>query len=206
MPISKKNAESAIKALSASGTGEMFERIRGNQHSMEKHFSKQTAYEHAQLSGYPQGYFKRIQMRVFTSVDDRNQTGLQPKTWQRAMDFVGAKKQRDFGRKLGSKGGEISIPEKSAASKDNILDLVGAVIDSQACELRQNNDHLDTRFIAVAPMPAGFYGRSIDDQGVKGKDCDYAVVVVNAASTSNPQIVTIFPANANYVGGRPLLV
>jgi hypothetical protein len=204
MAISKTRAESAITALLGSGAPEMFDKIRGNQHSMEKHFSKQTAYAAAQQTGYPQGYFKQVTNFVFKSSLDLTRSNLTEKTVQRALLAVNAKKRRDFGKMLGKKG-EITIPQKSVAGKDSILDVIDGVIRSDTLQLRQNNDDPDTRFLAVSEMPPGFYGRSIDDEGDKAKDCDYAVVVVNATVTRNPQIVTVFPADFAYVNNRPLL-
>jgi hypothetical protein len=203
MAISKSKAEGVIMALIACKASEMFEKIRGNQHSMEKHFSKQTAKAAASDAGYPQGYFKRVKNVVIKSSADLTRGGLKQKTIATALDLVGAKRQRDFGKKLGQ--GEIQVPEKSAASKDDILGLVDGVIRSSSCELRQSNDAPETRFLAVSPIPVGFYGRSIDAEGTKTKDCSLAVVVINAAATGNPQIVTIFPANTDYVGRCRLL-
>lgn len=203
MTIRKVQAEAAIKALIACKAAEMFDKIRGNQHSMEKHFSKKTAHEAAVSTGYPQGYFKRQKGVVFISSQDLQREGLSQKTYGKALAAVGAKKKADFGKKLGSR--QITVIEKSPAGKDDILELVNAVISSDACELRENNVDAMTRFLAVAPIPRGFYGRSIDNQGQKATDCDKAVLVINALSTSNPQIVTIFPANDQYASACPLL-
>ena len=57
----------------------------------------------------------------------------------------------------------------------------------------------------VSSMPQGFYGRSIDQDGSKEMDCNHAVLIVNASSAVNPQIVTVFPASDAYVNRRPLL-
>jgi hypothetical protein len=203
MAISKTNAEAAVKALNACKAGEMFDKIRGNQHSMEKHFSKQSAQTGA-VGGEPQGYFKRVKQVSFASKLDLERTGIKEKTVSRALDAVGAKKRAEFGKKLGRKG-PISVQETSAASKDDILGLVSSVLSSADCELRRNNVNVETRFLAVSPMPDGFYGRAIDGDGDKSYDCDNAVVVIDAATASSPQIITIFPADDTYVNARPLL-
>jgi len=203
MTISKANAEAAVRALNGCKAGDMFDRIKGNQHSMEKHFSKQTAQAGA-VGGDPQGYFKRVKEVSFASRQDLDRTGIKEKTVDRALDAVGAKRRAEFGKKLGRKG-PIVIEETSAASKDDILGLVSSVLGSEDCELRRNKVQVETRFLAVSPMPDGFYGRAIDGGGNKSYDCDYAVVVIDAATASSPQIVTIFPADDTYVNGRPLL-
>jgi hypothetical protein len=209
MAISKMNAEAAVKALNGCKAGEMFDKIKGNQHSMEKHFSKQSAQTGA-VGGEPQGYFKRVKQVSFASKADLERTGIKEKTVERALAAVGADKARDFGKRLGRKG-PISVPEKSAASKDDILGLVSSVLSSAACKLRRNNTNVETRFLAVSPMPDGFYGRAIDGDGVKSKDgdkskdCNNAVVVIDAGRASTPQIITIFPADDTYVNARPLL-
>jgi hypothetical protein len=203
MPIRKLQAEAAIKALIACNAAEMFDKIRANQHSMEKHFSKGTAHAAAVSTGYPQGYFKRQKGVIFITSEDLQRPGLSAKTYEKALAAVGAKKKADFGRKLGRR--QITVMEKSPASKDDILGLVDAVISSDACELRESHVDAMARFLAVAPIPRGFYGRSIDDEGEKARDCDKAVLVINALSTSNPQIVTIFPANDQYANACPLL-
>lgn len=203
MTIRKTEAEAAVKALLASNAAEMFERIRGNQHSMEKHFSKKSAQIYAALTGYPQGYFKRQNTVLFTSPKDIQNDRLSQKTIGKAMAAVGAKKKAEFGKKL--KRREIRVVEKTAADKSDILDLVNAILASDGCELRKSNADAETRFLAVSPVPRGYYGRSIDGQGTKGTDCDSAVLVISAQSASNPQIVTIFPANDQYVNGCALL-
>ncbi|MDX3977888.1 hypothetical protein [Shinella sp.] len=204
MTIKYSSAEAAIKALLSCNAGEMFEKIRGNQHSMEKHFSKQSAYEAAGQTGYPQGYFKRVANITIKSSDDLSRSNVFDKTVRAALLKVGAKKKAEFGKKL--RGREIVVPQKSMAAKDDILGLVQQVIGSEHCELRENNTDPNTRFLAVSPIPDGFYGRAIDAGNVKSRDCTMAVVVINATSTTNPQIVTIFPASDQYVNGRPLLV
>ena len=199
MPISRIAAESAIRALIACNAGEMFDKIRGNQHSMEKHFSKQAAM--AAADDNPQGYFKRIKNISIASSADLN-AYRETKIFRKALDEVGAKKPSEFGKKL--KRRTLVIPQKSAAQKDDILDLVTSVISAPDCELRENRTNQDTRFLAVSPVPDGFYGRSIDNQGNK-TTCGMAVVIVNAAATTNPQIVTIFPAGMDYVNRHRLL-
>jgi hypothetical protein len=200
MAISLANAEAAVKALTACKAGEMFDKIKGNQHTMEKHFSKQTAEAAALQDGEPQGYFKRVATKTVTS---QNINTVSEQTRAKAFTMVGANKAAEFGRKLRAR--ELSVPEKSAASKDDILGIVSSVFSSGAFTLRENNKEPQTRFILVSPMPRGFYGRAIDQHGVKAKDCNHAVIVINASSTLNPQIVTVFPSGDDYVNRRPLL-
>jgi hypothetical protein len=199
MAISLANAQAAVKALTSCKAGDMFDKIKGNQHTMEKHFSKQTAEAAALQDGEPQGYFKRVATKTVTS---QNINAVSEKTRNKAFDLVKANKPAEFGKKL--KGRELSVPEKSAASKDDILGIVSSVLSSGAFTLHENNKEPQTRFILVSPMPRGFYGRAIDQHGVK-EDCNHAVIVINAGSTSNPQIVTVFPSGDDYVNRRPLL-
>jgi hypothetical protein len=203
MTINKLDAEAAIKALNGGKAAEIFSLIQGNQHATEKHFSKASALEAAIKEGHPQGYFKRLTLVHFASKQDLGREGLSEKTKERALAEVKAKKPSEFGKKLGRR--EISIPERHAAQKDDIFRLIYAVIGSPTCELRENNVQADRRFLAVAPIPEGFYGRSINAQDQKATDCDKAVVIVDASHKINPKIVTIFPANNQYVNARPLL-
>lgn len=203
MAITKADAQAAIKALIACNAGEMFGKIRGNQHSMEKHFSKGSAYKAADETGYPQGYFKRGEHMRFDTKEDFQRKVISGKTRTAALLAVNARNPAEFEKKAG--GETVIVTQKSAASKDDILGIVTAVIASRACELRKASSNDQTRFLAVSPMPRGFYGRSIDKDEKKAKDCDNAVVVINAQSTTNPQIVTIFPADNEYVGKHNLL-
>lgn len=194
MTIRKADAEAAVKAI-ISAPSILFSNIRQNQHTMEKHFNKETA-KAAAKDKPPQGYFKKIGATIISKPTDAN--SLSTKKQSALFKSLGTNKRgfRAVHEQMTDRFETISVMETSAASKDDILPIVSQVLGS--CELYSTRDRPTTRFLAVAPMPRGFVGRSIEHDGTKHKDCDYAVVVVDAGAGSNPQIVTVYPATEAY--------
>ena len=195
MTIGKKEAEAAINAIIGGASSVLFQNIRNNQHSMEKHFDKFKAQAGA-AGNYPQGYFKKQTNRNIEKAQDINK--LSANKQKAVLDKLGVTK-RNFAKKhkeITDNFDTVSVATTSPAQSEDILPIVSAVLND--CTLYSASNDPEARFLAVAPIPKGYVGRSIEANGTKHRDCDHAVVVVNATAGSNPQVVTVFPATQAY--------
>ena len=203
MAISKANAQAAVTTLRDATPASLFATVKANPHAFEKHFTKSKA--RAAAGDYAQGYFKRSRSVEVTSKEGFNQLSANKQTLVKKT--IGAKANKDVSLKLGQYNkrvpGGLVLTRTEPVDVSAILDVMHGVLAN--CQLRQATADPDTRFLAVAPVPDGFVGRSIDADGEKSYDCDYAVVVVNAGA-GNPQVVTVFPTAAGYLNNKPLLV
>lgn len=202
MTISRANAEAAITALVNGGTACLLNHEEFNDHLTEKHFSKQAAAEAARNS-IPQGYFKRITPLTFTVFGDLYQSTMTQGKRNKVLAAANTATVRDFMNR--PEKTPITVDMKFAAEKQDFCEIAWGVITSNARELHESTDHPERNFLAISPIPAGFYGRSIDRHGTKGRNLPQAVVVINAGVTSHPSLVTMYPVDNAYVASRPIL-
>ena len=208
MPISKLAAEAAVSVLLTKKAGDLFVTVQDNPHAFAKHFTKSKAAEEAAGGHGPQGYFKRVENIYIEGKEDFVKK-LSENKQAEVMKMINAKKMADVSRMIGSwkskHDGELVVKKTHASDTSEIFDVVRGVLTNAT--LYENNAQPMSRFMACAPMPKGFVGRSIVAAGTKTKTgLTMAVVIVNAAAASNPQVVTVYPVTPAYMNGRQLLV
>jgi hypothetical protein len=203
MPISKQRAETAIKALQGGGVTALTSLGDFNQHIVEKHFSKGTALAAAQANAAPQGYFKRGTNVEIALYDDFRAKGVTRKDRLQAVTNAGYKSIAEVMMK--KPANPFAARAKTAAAMTDWSEIAWGVINSTELTLHASTANAERNFMAIAPIPSGFYGRAIDQEGTKNRNVNKAIVVIDAGVTTCPQVVTIYPAGDAYVASRPEL-
>ncbi len=215
MAISRQNAVAAVNAIKDLRITNLFTMVKENQHILEKHYSKDAALEAAQ-GGQPQGYFKKKTKLYIDGGAAYGKLSVNKKAKIRKILNTNKTKPSQIGKPIGTynqnakktNSDTLHLDVTSVIDNSIVLDIVTAVLNDKEHQLREaNNPHKNNRFIVAAKIPEGYVGRSIDKN--KKKDTDnvtHAVIVIQAALGSNPQIVTVFPANEQYTTRTPKLV
>lgn len=210
--MSRINAEAAVAALQDLNGGALFNLIQGNPHIIEKHYKKAAAQQAAADDGHPQGYFKRETRTEVSGLADYR--GLSDNKKSTVRQLIGNPKDnkavsRLIGRYNSNHDERLAVYGSESVDSSAVMDIVYLLLNSPARELRRargDANAQNTRFVVTGAIPDGFAGRSIDANGAKTYNVDYAVVVISAPGGLNPQIVTAFPADQAYAQGTPALV
>ncbi len=205
MPVSKANAEAAVKALAALSWHSFSSKMDQNKHLFEqKHLSKKGALESAGANKV--GYFKKhVKLSKVASIPGFN--NLAPK--------LKAKVMKDLDFELSSGGGvpkhkqakvKSYEPEYNTAIRwgDDLCRLLNDGL-AQPGECYQSADAPEARFVFVTPVPDGYVGRFVRGGDTHGtKDADHMFVVI--AAGANPQVITAYPSNNDSVAALTELV
>ena len=201
MAISKSNAEAAVNALNKL-SGSALANLMGENtdHLFKKHLSKAKALVEAQSTGRPQGYFKKVETKVFNNSAEFKELAI-------------PQKQKDkwlAGKKIAAINAKTSRHIKGSLSYNTATTDLGSLLlqslHDGSYTLYQSNQNPETRFLYVTAMPDNFVGRAIAANEVVDKEVNWVVVVVSATGSANPGLVTVYPAGDDYVGGLTALV
>jgi hypothetical protein len=200
MAISKANAEAAVGALSKLHGSALATLMASNKHLFEKHLAKAKAFEAAKKAHQAQGYFEKVVNYVVNNSEDvkKQPTALQQRLFKKMgiTALSGKNARKVVGTwKLTNEAGEGDLGA-----------LLGSAFAADQFWLYASGQEPETRFLYVTAMPAGFVGRSVDEHGAKDKNVTWVVIVVNGTSTTNPQLVTVYPAADAYVDNLTDLV
>ncbi len=204
MAITKTQAEATVSALKGLNGSALASRLADNKHLFEKHLAKAKALGVAK-NGDPQGYFEREQTYEFANSTQFKELKEKNLLSQHRLDkWLERKGLYTLNKKTAPRvKGSMTVTNEMGAGDLGAL-LVSTFAHS-AYLLCQSHQQPDKRFLFVTSMPDGFVGREVNAAGVKSKDVNWVVVVVEGTAVDNPQLVTIYPAREDYVNGLTAL-
>jgi hypothetical protein len=201
MAISKSNAEAAVNALKKLGGSALATLMSQNtDHLFKKHLCKAKALAEAQSTGHPQGYFKKVETKVFNNSTEFKEMAVPLKkkdNWLAARNIASINKKT-----AGRVKGELKY---NTATTDLGTILLLSLSDG-GYALYQSNQNPEARFLYVVEVPSLFVGRAIASNATVDKGVNWVVVVVSATGSGNPGLVTVYPADDDYVNGLTALV
>jgi hypothetical protein len=201
MTISLSNAEAARNALKGLSGSTLASLMIANKHLFEKHLAKGKAKEAVERGEGPQGYFKKEQTHQFNNAQEFKD--LKVKDSQKAK-WLASKKIDAVNSKTAKKvHGEMTV---HGTAENELGNLLLKAFAATAYQLYRSDDNPDTRFLFVTAVPNGFVGRTMKANGTKDTNVGWVIIVVNAATVTNPQLVTVFPTNDAYVHALTPLV